>query len=64
MKKIVILLSLILVLWATGTANALVQEYYVEFRDVNEPITLLLLGVGLIWTASAGRRNLKRRVRS
>ncbi len=59
MKKIAVLLSLIFVLCATGTANALVQEYYIEFRDVSEPLTVLLLGCGLIWTASVGRRILK-----
>jgi hypothetical protein len=56
MKKITVLLSLIFVLSATGTANALVNEYYGQLRSLSEPVTILLLGFGLIWTASVARR--------
>lgn len=59
MKKITVVLSLIFVLCATGTANALVNEYYGEFNDLSEPITILLLGFGLVWTAGIGRKYLQ-----
>lgn len=55
-KKIAVLLSLAFVLTATGTANALVNEYYTGFRNFNEPATMLLLGFGLIWAANMTRR--------
>ena len=59
MKKITVVLSLMFVLCATGTANALVHEYYGGFNDLSEPIAILLMGIGLVWTAGIGRKYLK-----
>jgi hypothetical protein len=56
MKKIAALLSLTFVLFTTGTANALANEYYEGFQGLSEPTTMLILGLGLIWTAGVARR--------
>lgn len=55
MIKSVIILSIFFVLVATGTANALVNDGYPGLRILDEPVTMLLLGAGLIGIAGVGR---------
>jgi hypothetical protein len=58
MKKSVIILTLLFVVFAAGTANALVKEYYEGARYIGESAAMLLLGSCLIGLAEIGRRNM------
>jgi hypothetical protein len=58
-KKTAAFLSLIFLVFGTGTANALAHEYYHGLHHLSEPFVILLLGIGLIWTAGVCRKNLQ-----
>lgn len=58
MKKLVIILTLLLVVFAAGTANALVNEYYEGARYIGESAAMMLLGSGLIGLAGIGRKKM------
>lgn len=56
MKQSIIILTLLLIVFAAETANALVNEYYIGARYIGESSTMLLLGSGLIGLAEIGRK--------